>query len=577
MTLNFPSCDALPVYRSEDDLVSSIGFSMEDFGEKKGEGFGQPDLFNCEIGDSYDLGRDRGDRIDCCFNWEVGDSYDLGRDRCNRIDCRFNWEVGDSYDLGRDRCNRIDCCFNCEVGNSYDLGRHRGDRMDFCCNWEVGDSCDLGRDRGDRIDSCEQIASDVLDLLPSDPFGMDLGATVTAIAGWLEDFEMGSEGFEEDMKGDYKLVTGWNFFFNRAMVLESETHNSDVSERLNSYVGFDGWVEKELGDESCDGEFVSIWDAEEFLSFGEEDEQVIDCQSEVMGQCIETCSDGDGGAPHEALIFALGYLGVRDLLSAESVCRSLRSAVQTDALLWRHIHIDQPLSERITDNALLQLSRRAQGNLQCLSLVDCSRITDDGLKRVLQCNPRLTKLSVSGCTRLSIEGIVDSLKIFNSQCIPGIRCLQIGGLYGVTHQHFEELRFLLGADKRQQPEAHKPRFYHRGYSSLTCDDEPPIDIEICPRCQNLRLVYDCPVESCQGKEPAAQPCRACTFCIARCVQCGRCINNDSEYEETFCLELLCSSCWKLLLQCQEGQDEMGACSKHTIFHQEARYHFRLYC
>jgi hypothetical protein len=105
------------------------------------------------------------------------------------------------------------------------------------------------------------------------------------------------------------------------------------------------------------------------------------------------CSEGDKEAPHAAFAFALGYLGVRDLLVVETVCRSLRSTVQSDPLLWRSIHIDQPLNEKITDDVLLQLTNRAQGNLQCLSLVECPRITDDGLKHVLENNPRLTKVS----------------------------------------------------------------------------------------------------------------------------------------------------------------------------------------
>ncbi|XP_077211898.1 F-box protein SKIP14-like [Tasmannia lanceolata] len=432
-------------------------------------------------------------------------------------------------------------------------------------NWEFGDLYDLGRDRGDRGCSCEPIANDILDLLPSDPFDMDLSVTVTAITGWLEDFEMDSES-DEDMpiNGDYQLVGELNFFWNRAMMFESEPGNTGGDGSLNSTGGFDAWVEEnQLGDES----FFSIWDVEKFLGFVDKDDWVIECESEVPGECIESCSDGDGRAPHEALFFVLGYLSVRDLLSTELVCKSLCSAVQNDALLWRHIHIGQPFSEKITDNALLQLTGRAQGNLQCLSLVECSRITDYGLTCVLQCNLRLTKLSVPGCTRLSIEGIMDNLKSFKSQAKPGIKCLQIGGLYGVTHEHFEELRFLLDAEKCQQPKAQKPRYYHKGHSSLSCNDEPPIDIEMCPKCQNLRLVYDCPVESCQGKLPTQ--CRACTFCIARCVRCGRCIN-DSEYEETFCLDLLCSSCWKHLLQCQERLDEKDGFSKHTIFHQETR-------
>lgn len=384
----------------------------------------------------------------------------------------------------------------------------------------------LGRDRVDEGGgggggSREPIANDILDLLPSDPFGMDLSATFTAIAGWLEDFEVES---------------GLNLIWNRAMAFGSSDNgigeSSNTGWRLNGSGSFE--EEMEMWDESCDGEFESVWDVEEILSFGDE---------------AESCSGGDGEAPHDALLLSLGYLEVQDLLSAERVCRSFRDAVQSDSLFWRSIHIDQPLNERITDHELLKLTGRAQGCLQSLCLVECSRITDDGLRRVLESNPRLTKLSVPGCTRLSIGGLVNNLKAFNSTGMPGIKCLRIGGLYGITQEHFEELISLLNADKRQQTDARKPRFFHSSHLLHSNDDECPIDIEMCPKCQRLRLVYDCPVQSCQGKRNSAQQCRGCSFCIARCVQCGRCID-DTEYEETFCLDLLCWGCWKELFQCQ---------------------------
>lgn len=136
------------------------------------------------------------------------------------------------------------------------------------------------------------------------------------------------------------------------------------------------------------------------------------------------------------------------------------------------------------------------------------------------------------------------LKDFKSTGTHGVKHLRIGGLYGVTERHFEELKLLLGTDSQMLQRSHKPHFYHRGNLYLSCDDDRAIDIEMCPRCQNLRLVYDCPAEGCQGMGHHAhvtQVCRACTLCIARCSQCGKCIN-DNEYEETFCLELLCSSC-----------------------------------
>lgn len=163
------------------------------------------------------------------------------------------------------------------------------------------------------------------------------------------------------------------------------------------------------------------------------------------------------------------------------------------------------------------------------------------------------QLSVPGCTRLSIEGIVGMLKAYNSMGTPGVKHLHIGGLYGVTQEHFDELKLLLGTDSQLLQHFHKPKFYHREKMYLSCDDDRAIDIEVCPRCQNLRLVYDCPLEGCHGVGHTTQVCRACTLCIPRCSQCGRCVY-DSEYEETFCLEWLCSPCAKQLVKCSERTD-----------------------
>ncbi|CAL9038780.1 unnamed protein product [Musa banksii] len=199
------------------------------------------------------------------------------------------------------------------------------------------------------------------------------------------------------------------------------------------------------------------------------------------------------------------------------------------------------LGEKITDDVLLRLTQRAQGNLQCLSLSGCSRITDDGVKCVLDNNPKLKKLSVAGCVRLSLDGIINNLKAFRSQGTPGIEHLKLGRLFSISGEQFGALKLLLGIDQHQQAQAQKPRFYHTSDSSLVCDDDCVIDVEMCPVCQKYKLVYDCPSEGCQEKGP--KHCRACDFCIARCIQCGKCIK-DCMYVETFCLEYLCSGCWK---------------------------------
>ncbi|TYH53945.1 hypothetical protein ES332_D09G135100v1 [Gossypium tomentosum] len=123
-----------------------------------------------------------------------------------------------------------------------------------------------------------------------------------------------------------------------------------------------------------------IENEEDVLSFGDEDMVSVDQENEEFQDC------------EVPLILALGYLGVQDLFLIENVCTSLRSVVQNDPLLWRDIHINLPLNEKITDDVLLQITGRGQGSLQCLSLVDCQRITDEGLKRVVENNPKLIKV-----------------------------------------------------------------------------------------------------------------------------------------------------------------------------------------
>ncbi|XWS34630.1 hypothetical protein CRYUN_Cryun21dG0054500 [Craigia yunnanensis] len=444
-------------------------------------------------------------------------------------------------------------------------------------NREMENCFDYGRDRsGDRCGSQESVSNEILDLLPSDPFGMDISTTFTAITGWLEDLEVDYGCYVRDDvgtgDGSYQLFAGLNFIWNNAMRFQTFPGSMGFECKGGVSGGFVGCSQaKEGGDASGCAGVGSACNVENNSCFGNEDMVSVDQEYEEFQDC-GICSDGGEGAPHEALLLALGYLGMRDLFVVEKVCTSLRSTVQNDPLLWRSIHIDQPLNERLTDDVLLQITSRAQGSLQCLSLVDCQRITDEGLKRVVENNPKLIKLSVPGCTRLTIEGILNSLKALKFMGTQGVKYLRIGGLYGMTQQHFEELNFLLGMDNQIQQIVHKPHFYHRGNVYISCDDDRAIDIEMCPICQNMRLVYDCPAEGCQLTEHAAQLCRACTLCIARCVQCGRCIN-DSEYEETFCLELLCSDCWKLQLsKCQERQNRMIGPSNLPALQQTGNLH-----
>ncbi|CAF2090359.1 hypothetical protein HID58_023920 [Brassica napus] len=366
---------------------------------------------------------------------------------------------------------------------------------------------------------------DILDVLPSDPFGMDINNTFTAITGWLEDLEV-DYGRDESGVGDgnhhQQLFARLSFIWNNAMRFQ------EFPESINVYDN--GWGSLNgFGDGSCHGAFVSAGSVDEDGRNGGE-------VAESSGRCTD-----DGGenanVVHPAFGFCLYHLGVKDLLSVSMVCKSLNTTVCDDSLLWRHIHISQPLNEKITDEALLQLTERAQGTMQCLRLVDCSRITEDCLKQVLERNPQVVKLGVPGCIRITIDGVLSILRDLKSAGKLQVKHLEIGGLFGVTKDHYDELFGLLNIETNVERSIQKPRFYHRGYSYVSCDDNEGIDIEMCPKCENSRLVYDCPAEDCKGKGE----CRACSLCIQRCFQCGRCIN-DSEYEETFCLEFLCADC-----------------------------------
>ncbi|KAK9271705.1 hypothetical protein L1049_002068 [Liquidambar formosana] len=465
-----------------------------------------------------------------------------------------------------------------EKGVSCELGSDGfGNSVSFWgFDWGLENSHDYRWEKGEKGGSCELGSDDILDLLPADPFEMDIRSTFTAITGWFEDvkdFRSDPHGFRTDEAEAKRLFAGLNLVWNSPMRFQPEMGNMKVNENSTLNDSCNGVV---MDNGSYDSGFLLEGNLKEFLSFGDAGNWVVSDRAEGLQDCTQIYPDSSGGPPHDALFFALGYLGVRDLLSVERVCRSLCDAVKTDPLLWRSISIDQPLSEKITDDALVQLTSRAQGTLQCLSLVECLKITDNGLKCVLESNPGLKKLSVPGCVRLTVAGILFNLKAFKSAGTPGIKHLRIAGISDVTNEEFEELKFLLGADNHMPPKSYKPRFYRGGHLYLSSDDDRAIDIEACPKCQKLKLIFDCPAESCRGKHHTGQLCRACVVCIARCIHCGRCIK-DCDYEETFCLELLCLDCWKELLNFRERLEEkIAPSSKHTIFHQETNYPFCLY-
>lgn len=272
----------------------------------------------------------------------------------------------------------------------------------FTWSWRSHEGFDYGYG-GKRVDKCdysESASEDIIDLLPADPFGMDISTTITAITGWLEDLEVDYGGRRRNHAGpsneDYGLFVDFDFIWNDSMRFQSFPSSHVQSDDKMNRGDPVNWLigERYMRDALAHVGLGSACNVVDTAGFNNVGSGSFLPQTMETGAGVMSCSGEDEGAPHEALSFALGFLGVKDLLAVESVCRSLRLTVKSDPLLWKSIHIENPLNE-ISDDVLLQLTSRAQGNLQCLSLLECTRITDDGLRGVLDSNPHLTKVGCS--------------------------------------------------------------------------------------------------------------------------------------------------------------------------------------
>ena len=288
--------------------------------------------------------------------------------------------------------------------------------------WVSKDSHFNGMEKTEKDGCGEDVNDDIIARLPEDPFEMNIKSTYTAITGWFEGFEMDSKSgsdcssmdeaekkrfddyggvfsgldwvwksdeAEEKGDDDYSgVVAGLSWVWNSAMRFQSEVNDVKCDEipvpcdKINGFGVNNGFF---------DGGFVLNGSVEDFVSCMYVEDQVLNDGVKETGHCSPMDSQGQGDA-HEAIFYALRFLDIQDLLSVEMVCKSLRDVVRRDLFLWRNIFIGWPLSDRITDDAFLRLTSKAEGTLESLSMVWCRQITADGLKRVLEINPKLTKV-----------------------------------------------------------------------------------------------------------------------------------------------------------------------------------------
>ncbi|KAG0599215.1 hypothetical protein M758_12G136300 [Ceratodon purpureus] len=290
--------------------------------------------------------------------------------------------------------------------------------------------------------------------------------------------------------------------------------------------------------------------------------------SSELGNLGLEAGDGSSFLPAttpEALFYVLPYLGLKELLTLETVSSQLREAIRGDVTLWQQLHVDVPLNRKLTDAELVGLSSRSHGRLQSLSLIKCIRLSESVIEHIVEANPMLQKLNLSACTGVSAEAVLRMVKIQTerrSPHIPGLTQLRIRGLYGVTPEILESLQRMMQSEGNQSSSdvIPSPHYYKNGEPSPAISEEQLIDIEACPKCRTARLVFDCTRPTCeQRRNIPLQQCRGCYLCIARCEECGVCIDGD-DYEETFCMEFLCQSCWLRLPKCSECN--RAGCSRH---------------
>ncbi|KAL8053016.1 hypothetical protein ABFX02_05G043900 [Erythranthe guttata] len=266
---------------------------------------------------------------------------------------------------------------------------------------------------------------------------------------------------------------------------------------------------------------------------------------------------GSSSWPNEAIFFVLAYLPLFELLTITRVCKSLRDAVNDDVLLWLKIVVERPLSWRISDNILIHVASRAKGRLQFLALINCVNITDHGLLRLVSQNPHITKLHIPGCTNLSPAGIIESVKLLTNNSNHRLQSLQINGVHGIKKEDLETLENLMinrnHQTRKETPDKilyHTYRKYKDNYINRL------IDVEICPKCDETRIVFDC------INGAACGHCtRGCESCVPRCVECGICVRGDEELEEASCTDTLCLNCWLKLPKCNHCNKPY--CNEHA--------------
>ena len=147
--------------------------------------------------------------------------------------------------------------------------------------------------------------------------------------------------------------------------------------------------------------------------------------------------------PVETVTRVLAHLygDVRTLCAAACVSRAWRDAA-AEQTLWACPRLRPRLAERLTDERLAALVKRARGSLRCLDVSGAWQITDAGLLAALQQAHAVSEFCADAfCRRLTARGVARALEAQRGRmallCVDGLDCGQAppadSGLRAAAH------------------------------------------------------------------------------------------------------------------------------------------------
>lgn len=106
-----------------------------------------------------------------------------------------------------------------------------------------------------------------------------------------------------------------------------------------------------------------------------------------------------------------------------------------------------------------------------------------------------------GCIYLTADGMVEVVKRLHERKgnVNQLR-LRLHGLCNIKKDHLDVLNSFLCKDGLRSKSL-VPSFYGSNHlpESINSDDGRPIDVDICPMCRSVRLVFDCTRDECRSE------------------------------------------------------------------------------